>query len=155
MPASCYPRAKGTRAMVDLQRLREQRAKVSANEAALQGARQQLSGLRSQLAALKRQGDVEAVRRLQGALDELERRTKQQQQTLDRERATSEVLREATLSGSSEWPTLSKTVPILLLPVRLETHFVRDGQRISELLVRVYPDDVHVHDHEAELSLEE
>jgi hypothetical protein len=41
-------------------------------------------------------------------------------------------------------------VPLLLLPVRLETRF-----RGEELWIRIFPDDVHISDHDAELTGEE
>jgi hypothetical protein len=44
----------------------------------------------------------------------------------------------------------SAAVPLLLLPVRLETRF-----QGSELWLRVYPDDVHVNSFEAELTADE
>ena len=57
----------------------------------------------------------------------------------------------AVFSSSSRFlhPPAS-TVPLLLLPVRLETRF-----QGSELWVRVYPDDIHVNSFEPELTAEE
>ena len=45
-------------------------------------------------------------------------------------------------------------VPAVLLPVRVETRFVTTGGR-PELLVRIYPDEVHVDEHEPELTDDE
>jgi hypothetical protein len=43
-------------------------------------------------------------------------------------------------------------LPLALFPVRLETHFVTPDAGSTQLLVRVYPDDVHVDSHEPELT---
>lgn len=52
---------------------------------------------------------------------------------------------------------LDATLPILMLPVHLETRFfeVPDSGGRRQLLVRIYPDDIHVHTHEALLTAEE
>lgn len=42
--------------------------------------------------------------------------------------------------------------PLLLLPVRLETRFVDTAAGGSELLVRIYPDQIHVDAHDPRLS---
>ena len=51
-------------------------------------------------------------------------------------------------------PAMDQGVPIVLLPVRLETRF-RAGTGGTDLLIRVYPDDVHVDTHEPELTADE
>jgi len=52
---------------------------------------------------------------------------------------------------------LESALPILLLPVHIETRFfeVPDSGGKRQLLVRIYPDDIHVHTHEALLTPEE
>ncbi|MCA1802082.1 MAG: hypothetical protein LC662_06450 [Rhodothermaceae bacterium] len=49
---------------------------------------------------------------------------------------------------------MDASVPVLFLPLRLETRFVKKG-RSTELLVRIYPDDMHVHAHEPFLTEQE
>ncbi|MDX1940939.1 MAG: hypothetical protein SFU99_10340, partial [Saprospiraceae bacterium] len=49
---------------------------------------------------------------------------------------------------------LSADYPILFLPVRLETRFVNVGTQ-QQLWIRIYPDDIHIHSHEALLTDEE
>ncbi len=68
-----------------------------------------------------------------------------------RDAATARLLGTDTLEG-----TVSTKQPLLLLPVRLETRFAptQNGTG-AELLLRVYPDDVHIDTHEPELTAEE
>lgn len=44
---------------------------------------------------------------------------------------------------------------LVMLPVRLETRFLPDANGNDELLVRIFPDDIHVIAHEPELTAEE
>jgi hypothetical protein len=68
-----------------------------------------------------------------------------------RDAATARLLGTDRLDG-----TVSTRQPLLLLPVRLETRFVpAPSGSGSELLLRVYPDDVHIDTHEPELTTEE
>jgi hypothetical protein len=84
----------------------------------------------------------------QGELDAASRGASEAGETLERSRAT---LHDALLGhlgtiGAFE-PIAPATVPVALLPVGLETRFAGDT-----LLVRVLPDEIHVEDHEPELS---
>jgi hypothetical protein len=42
--------------------------------------------------------------------------------------------------------------PVALLPVRLETRFIRDAVGTGELLVRIYPDSIVADTHEPLLT---
>ncbi|MET9375546.1 hypothetical protein ABZX98_15520 [Streptomyces sp. NPDC002992] len=64
-------------------------------------------------------------------------------------RAVDEELR--ALTGDGFAPLLRQVdpeVPLVLLPVRLETRLRLDGLGPDELLVRIFPDDIHVESHE-------
>ena len=51
--------------------------------------------------------------------------------------------------------SLQPTVPIALLPVRLETRFSQAANGQPELLIRIYPDEIHQDTHEIGLTEEE
>lgn len=50
---------------------------------------------------------------------------------------------------------LDRDLPLLLLPVRLETRFFKQKDDTWELRVRIYPDEIHVDSHEEELTASE
>jgi hypothetical protein len=58
------------------------------------------------------------------------------------------VPEDAARSGSAD------VTPLLLLPVRIETRFADTGDG-SELLIRVYPDQIMVNGHHPELTTAE
>jgi hypothetical protein len=60
-----------------------------------------------------------------------------------------ETLRKALSDATI--PPLSADVPIVLFPIRLETRF-RTTQSATELLIRIYPDDLHIDTHEPALT---
>lgn len=141
-----------------LRRMREQESERrharADGRAAMEGAREQLRGIQAELAAASSPAGADA-----GAL-------RQRQQDLT---ATVERLR-ATVNGCGDdlgtaigglygrdphprgpLAQLDDGIPFLLFPVRIETIFVPlDGR--TELWVRIYPDDIEVHTHEATLT---
>ena len=46
-------------------------------------------------------------------------------------------------------------LPLVLLPVRLETRFFTLADRSTELRVRVFPDKIHLDSHEPDLTADE
>jgi hypothetical protein len=52
-------------------------------------------------------------------------------------------------------PLCPSTVPLVLLPVRLETRFFTLPGNVTELRVRVYPDKIHVDTHQPDLTTDE
>lgn len=93
---------------------------------------------RTMQAALNQQGAVAA----QGAVQQEERSA----------RAAVTALRAslASADASSDFEALTADVPIALLPVRLETRF--SG---SDLLIRIYPDEIAIQTHEVPLNSDE
>ncbi|MFG1932658.1 hypothetical protein ACGFK1_18745 [Mycobacterium sp. NPDC048908] len=53
------------------------------------------------------------------------------------------------------WPDGGGELPLMLLPVRLETLFRPSASGGAELLIRVYPDDIHIDSHETALTAAE
>jgi hypothetical protein len=116
-----------------------------------------LAALRQRLALLQRSGRVDEA-------DSVTRQIRETEQNLVAlaERLTASRTRAADLFDSfTDVPDpadllgqLETGQAIALLPVRLETRF-RHSEQGTDLLVRIYPDDIHVETHEPELTEEE
>lgn len=123
---------------------RARQAELAPKVAALPGARVQAQAAQGKVAGLAAETDAAARAQAEaaGRAQSLEQAL---QQAIDAQRAN--LPRE--LIGD-----LAADLPIVLLPVRLETRFV-DGAAGRELLVRVYPDTIHIDSHEPELTEDE
>ena len=61
----------------------------------------------------------------------------------------------ATGAGMPAAPLCPGDLPLVLLPVRLETRFFTLADGSTELRVRVFPDKIHLDSHEPELTADE
>ena len=140
--------------MSDLSNTRTQLTAVERQITAL-GAR-----IRQEQAALDtalRQGKADAANTQQQLIAQLQQQRTQLQGTLKAGRQKLETIRQDTIAAApapNPIGGLDSGVPIVLFPVRLETRFRTVGAG-KELLIRVYPDDVHMDTHEPELTAEE
>lgn len=131
----------------------ERRLRVAGADADLGAAQSQLAAAELSLAEARLSGDADAIavalsRRDAEAnrADELAGRLVEVRGRLNRHIA------DAVL-GDQALP-LTPDLPVALLPVRLETRFV-DEPTGRVLKIRVYPDDIHVDDHEPMLTADE
>jgi hypothetical protein len=152
--------------MPDHTRLREllsrDREALGAAETTLTETRWRLAQVEGQYDAAVGSGDPAAISRAAGLRDDAVRRHEEavghaaslrEQGFLHLSDAVERLRDEIRRSGEVELGVDSQ-LPIALLPVRLETRFAgTDDQPV--LQVRIYPDDVHVDDHEPALSPEE
>jgi hypothetical protein len=132
--------------------------------AALRDEARRTAGDVAGLVARLQQAQAELARLLAGqpgnvrAIALLRRRIQALEDQLLIARATADAARRAFEGALDALPAaLDPGVPCLLLPVRLETRIRArgDGSGGDELVVRIFPDDVHVDDHDPSLTAEE
>ncbi len=146
--------------MIDLtpqaQRLRNVNDQQLAKRREIYRLRVNSSDLTKKLVEMQRRGNVVEGQRIARELRQLEDR---------RATLTRAVRLGATkiATAATEWVTstpdpfadLAVDSNVALLPVRLETRFKPDENDNDQLLVRIYPDDIHVNAHEPELTAHE
>jgi hypothetical protein len=91
----------------------------------------------------------EAVRKAEEELEAASARLADAEQQLDAARA---ALAAIVANPADSIKRLDPTQPIALLPVRIETRFAERTGGGTDLLVRIYPDDLHSDSHEPELT---
>ncbi|MFK0124284.1 hypothetical protein ACIQSP_13295 [Streptomyces nigra] len=72
-----------------------------------------------------------------------------------RHHAAREAYDELAAAEPELWDDESGADPLLLLPLRLETVYRNAGEAALELLIRAYPDDIHIDSHDATLTTAE
>src|SRR5215472_6053409 len=65
------------------------------------------------------------------------------------------IVNPASSAVAAQQEGLAASVPVLLLPVNIETRFTISAAGVPELWLRVYPDQIAINSHEPELTEQE
>ncbi len=141
---------------LDLARLAELRRALAASETDLDEVRAALQAARAAERAARRANDLDAAAAHRAAFRAAATRRRR---LLERRAATLERIEALRRAGEAELAAPEARfhghgagLPVLLLPLRIETRFLPvDGDPV-ELVVRIYPDEVHIDDHDPALT---
>lgn len=141
------------------QKARAARRAVRQAEQTLYQRRNLLRRQEDELLQAQRLGEAgrATAQHLQGQLQGPAQQLDEDIQRLAAARDELKQLLQASSSLAQPWELvedLSDHSPFLLLPVRIETRFMKEGI-VSHLYVRIFPDDAAVHTHEEALTAEE
>ncbi|MES2525064.1 MAG: hypothetical protein V4617_20365 [Gemmatimonadota bacterium] len=132
------------KAQRDMERALDERATL-ADTTAVQLAR--VAELEQSIADAQRRGDLRA---LESTRVQLDRAIEAREDAVGRLRDVNERFRDIELAIDRVDPCdADPEFPLLLLPVRLETRYTADG---SALRVRIFPDDIHIDQHDTGLD---
>lgn len=126
-------------------------------QARLAAAHLQIAAIATQLAGAQAGGDGAAIRLLTRDWHRLADLIAQLGSVAGGADVDPALARVTALNGraaADDPAQLDGSLPVALLPVRVETRFAA-GAAGPELLVRIYPDDIHADRHERELTAEE
>jgi hypothetical protein len=141
---------------LDLPRLAELRRALAAQEAALDQSRAAIHATRAAVHAARRANDTAAVKEqraaLKAAVERWRRRRARRAAILEEIEALRRAGEAELAAPEARLDGRGADLPVLLLPLRIETRFLPVDGPPAELVVRIYPDEVHVDDHDAALT---
>lgn len=130
------------------------RTSIAATQAALRANETALASAEAQVRDLQRRGFLYTAQRIKAEAEVQQLLATRQKLVQQLEVSTRELdaVLAAVESPAKQISSLDASLPIALLPVRLETRFFKDA---TELRIRIYPDQVHQDSHEPELTKDE
>ena len=132
------------------------RAAVEAAEAAVRTAQGKVNVSRRRLVFVQRRGTDEQIAAAERDLEQAQAEAAAARAALsDAVARVEELQRQLDDDQTGVLGNPPGDLPIVLLPVRLETRFQAASGDATDLLIRVYPDDLHIDTHEPGLTAEE